>query len=52
MTWIADDIYAVILKGGLFYVIRLEDESLNNPGGTKDVQVIFKQKLDLHEETR
>ena len=57
VAWIADDIFAVILKGGYFYVVRLEDivESPNlkeKKQATRGVRIIFKQKLELKGETR
>ena len=26
VSWIADDIFAIMVKGGFFYVVRLDDE--------------------------
>ena len=55
VAWIADDIFAVIVKGGFFYVIRLDDENVDqskNLSPNRGCKVIFKKQLDLQGETR
>ena len=52
MVQIAYDIFAVVVKGGVFYVIRLTDEDSSESGQSKGCTVIFKTKLDLAGETR
>ena len=55
MAWIADDIFAVIVNGGFFYVVRLDDENLDqskNLSPNRGCKVIFKKKLELQGETR